>query len=766
MAEFADVIIDITHEKVDRPFQYRIPRRLQDRLTVGCQVEVPFGMGNHIRRGFVVGVSDRAEYAIEKIKEIAGILEGSVSAESQLIQVAWWMKERYGSTMNQALKTVLPVKQQVKPQKKQWVFCLVDREELWKLIQEAAKKKYRARERLLRAFLETNGIPFGLLANQMNISRATIKPLEDKGILMVDSRPLARNPAESYVHESEGAQETRGLVLNSQQQQVVSQIKKEYGEGIRKTYLIHGITGSGKTEIYMELIDYVRSLDKQVILLIPEIALTYQTVMRFCRRFGNQVSFINSRLSAGERYEQFERAKKGEIPIMIGPRSALFTPFRSLGMIIIDEEHEGAYKSEITPRYHAREAALYRASLSGASVVLGSATPSLESYVKAMHGIYGYFKINQRAKKNSVLPRVQVVDMRRELQEGNRSIFSRSLAALIEERLAKKEQVMLFLNRRGYSRFLSCRNCGEAIKCPHCDVTLTLHREMGQENQLVCHYCGYHIPRPKTCPSCGSPYLAPFGTGTQKVEAMVREVFPQARVLRMDLDTTAKKGGHEEIIAAFGAREADILIGTQMIVKGHDFPAVTLVGILAADLSLYASDYQCSERTFQLLTQAAGRAGRDERQGDVIIQTYSPKHYCIEAAAAQDYEAFCKRELEYRKLLHYPPVCVMMTLLIGSEDEALTETAMGKASRLIRTWEESLGPDGNRDRDGDRNADKQLQVIGPVNAPVYKLNDIYRKIIYMKSENYAILIQIRTRTEEMLKTMDKAGQINIQFDFC
>lgn len=766
MAEFADVIIDITHEKVDRPFQYRIPRRLQDRLTVGCQVEVPFGMGNHIRRGFVVGVSDRAEYAIEKIKEIAGILEGSVSAESQLIQVAWWMKERYGSTMNQALKTVLPVKQQVKPQKKQWVFCLVDREELWKLIQEAAKKKYRARERLLRAFLETNGIPFGLLANQMNISRATIKPLEDKGILMVDSRPLARNPAESYVHESEGAQETRGLVLNSQQQQVVSQIKKEYGEGIRKTYLIHGITGSGKTEIYMELIDYVRSLDKQVILLIPEIALTYQTVMRFCRRFGNQVSFINSRLSAGERYEQFERAKKGEIPIMIGPRSALFTPFRSLGMIIIDEEHEGAYKSEITPRYHAREAALYRASLSGASVVLGSATPSLESYVKAMHGIYGYFKINQRAKKNSVLPRVQVVDMRRELQEGNRSIFSRSLAAMIEERLAKKEQVMLFLNRRGYSRFLSCRNCGEAIKCPHCDVTLTLHREMGQENQLVCHYCGYHIPRPKTCPSCGSPYLAPFGTGTQKVEAMVREVFPQARVLRMDLDTTAKKGGHEEIIAAFGAREADILIGTQMIVKGHDFPAVTLVGILAADLSLYASDYQCSERTFQLLTQAAGRAGRDERQGDVIIQTYSPKHYCIEAAAAQDYEAFCKRELEYRKLLHYPPVCVMMTLLIGSEDEALTETAMGKASRLIRTWEESLGPDGNRDRDGDRNADKQLQVIGPVNAPVYKLNDIYRKIIYMKSENYAILIQIRTRTEEMLKTMDKAGQINIQFDFC
>ena len=754
MAEFADVIIDISHEKVDRPFQYRIPRRLQEVLCVGCQVEVPFGMGNHIRRGFVVGVSDRAEYAIEKIKEIAGILEGSVSAESQLIQVAWWMKERYGSTMNQALKTVLPVKQQVKPQKKQWVFCLVGQDELAALVQEAVKKKYRARERLLRAFFETNGIPLGLLANQMNISRSTIKPLEEKGILLVDARPLARNPAEVYVEKGKRRQTGEGLVLNPQQQRVVSQIQKEYGEGIRKTYLIHGITGSGKTEIYMELIDYVRSQGKQIILLIPEIALTYQTVMRFCRRFGSQVSFINSRLSAGERYEQFERAKKGEIPIIIGPRSALFTPFRNLGLIIIDEEHEGAYKSEITPRYHAREVALYRASLSGASVVLGSATPSLESYQKAMHGIYSYFKINRRAKKNSVLPRIQVVDMRRELQEGNRSIFSRSLAAMIDERLGRKEQVMLFLNRRGYSRFLSCRNCGEAIKCPHCDVTLTLHREMGQENQLICHYCGYRIPRPKLCPSCASPYLAPFGTGTQKVETMVREVFPDARVLRMDLDTTAKKGGHEEIISAFGAHEADILIGTQMIVKGHDFPAVTLVGILAADLSLYASDYQCSERTFQLLTQAAGRAGRDERQGDVIIQTYSPKHYCIEAAAAQDYERFFKRELEYRRLLHYPPVCTMMTLLVGSGEEAFVDAAAGKAYQQITAWERAAKTRG------------ELQVIGPVNAPVYKLNDIYRKIIYMKSENYAILIQIRTRTEEMLNAANVDGQLTIQFDFC
>lgn len=752
MAEFADVIIDISHEKVDRAFQYRIPDHLRQKVTIGCQVEVPFGLGNRMRTAYVVRLSDRAEYAPEKIKEIAGVRENSVSAQSQLIQVAWWMKERYGSTMNQALKTVLPVKQQVKPKKKQWLFCLVSRDELEAQILEAARKKYRARERLLRAFLEVNGIPMEMVQNQMNISRTTIKPLEEKGILFLDSRPLMRNPAEGYLpggHASEMRVE-----LNEEQQNAVLNIRKDYQAGIRKTYLIHGITGSGKTEVYMELIEYVRSLGGQVIVLIPEIALTYQTVLRFCRRFGNEVSFINSRLSAGEKYEQFERAKNGEISIMIGPRSALFTPFDRLGLIIIDEEHEGAYKSELTPRYHARETAQYRAQLAGASVILGSATPSLESYTKALHGIYGYFKISRRAKKNSVLPKIQVVDMRRELQDGNRSVFSRSLGALMDDRLRKNEQIMLFLNRRGYSRFLSCRSCGEAIKCPHCDVTLTLHKENGQENQMICHYCGFRIPRPPLCPLCGSPYLAPFGTGTQKVEAMVREVFPEARVLRMDLDTTAKKGGHEEILAAFAAHEADILIGTQMIVKGHDIPSVTLVGILAADLSLYASDYRCSERTFQLLMQAAGRAGRDERPGDVVIQTYSPQHYCIEAAAVQDYEGFCRREMEYRRLLHYPPVCAMMTLLIGSMEEALAETAMSRAFEQISRWEDAGQNCGG------------LQVIGPVNAPVYKLNDIYRKILYMKCENYDILIQIREQTETVLKAAPWSSQIGVQFDFC
>ncbi len=739
MAEFADVIIDITHEKVDRPFQYRIPGKLSEEIHVGCQVEVPFGKGNHIRTGYVVGLSDRAEYDPSRIKEIADICRNSVSAEAQLIQLAWWMKERYGCTMNQALKTVLPVKQQVRRQESRFIRCLISRKELEEAIAEASRKKYRARERLLKSFLETDVIPYEMAAGQLNLTRAAIKPLEEKGILVVDSEAVYRDPGSGFLGEKGKWEED--IRLNEEQQAAADGIISQYDQGIRKTYLLHGVTGSGKTEVYMELIRHVTGLGRQVILLIPEIALTYQTVLRFTKRFGSRVSFMNSRLSQGEKYDQFERAKKGEVQIMIGPRSALFTPFPDLGLIIIDEEHENAYKSEITPRYHAREAAEQRARLGGASLVLGSATPSVETYTKACRGIYGYFRIRKRAKKNSILPKVHIVDMRTELKEGNRSIFSRLLREQMEEKLEKSQQIMLFLNRRGYSRFLSCRSCGEAMKCPHCDVTLTLH----QNGQLICHYCGYQVPRPKLCPVCGSPYLAPFGTGTQKIEAMARETFPGARILRMDLDTTSKKGGHQAILSAFADHQADILIGTQMIVKGHDFPAVTLVGILAADLSLYAPDYRCGEKTFQLLTQAAGRAGRDEKPGQVVIQSYSPEHYCIQTAAAQDYDAFYAREMEYRRLLHYPPACVMMTLLIGSEREEAAGAAMERAAAEAKAFSEA-------------------ELIGPVNAPVYKLNDIYRKILYMKSENYDILIKIRDQVEQVLEGSGLSRSVSTQFD--
>ena len=737
---FAQIIIDISHEKVDRTFDYRIPPRLEDRIFVGVLVKIPFGKGNSLRKGYVVGITDHADYDADKIKEIAEIVEGGVSAESQLIMLAWWLKEQYGSTMNQALKTVLPVKQKVKPKEKKVLRLLIPDEQLEAVTAEAEKKSYKARVRLFKALKENHVIPYEVASGQMNLSAATLKPVIEKGYVALESEEIFRNPVK------DAGSRVKAVELNKEQQAVVSAFCEDYEAGKRETYLIHGITGSGKTEVYMEMISRVISEGMQVIVLIPEIALTYQTVMRFYGRFGNRVSIINSRLSAGERYDQFERARSGDIDIMIGPRSALFTPFARLGMIIIDEEHEGAYKSEVVPRYQAREVAVKRAQMQNASVVLGSATPSLEAYTKALRGEYRLFKLNTRAKADSRLAEVAVVDLREELKEGNKSIFSRKLQQMITDRLEKKEQIMMFINRRGYANFVSCRSCGEAIKCPHCDVTLTLHKD----NRLVCHYCGYSIPMPDQCPGCGSPYIANFGVGTQKIEMMTKKMFPQARVLRMDLDTTSKKGGHEEILSAFAEGDADILIGTQMIVKGHDFPDVTLVGVLAADLSLYTPDYRAAERTFQLLTQAAGRAGRDARHGDVIIQTYNPEHYSIVTAAGQDYETFYRQEMAYRRLMKYPPANVLFTVQLASKsEEALAEAADSLAAHITPQADE-----------------EKIKMIGPVDASVYKINDIYRKILYLKHENYDILIKIRNQMDWFQQEKRELFKgVMVQYDF-
>lgn len=737
---FAQIIIDISHEKVDRTFDYRIPPQLEDRISVGVLVKIPFGKGNSLRKGYVVGITDHADYDADKIKEIDSIVEGSVSAESQLIMLAWWLKEQYGSTMNQALKTVLPVKQKVKPKEKKVLRLLIPEEQLEALTAEAEKKSYKARVRLFKALKENPLIPYEVASGQMNLSAATLKPVIEKGYVALESEEIFRNPVK------DAGSRVKAVDLNGEQQAVADAFCEDYEAGKRETYLIHGITGSGKTEVYMEMISRVISEGMQVIVLIPEIALTYQTVMRFYGRFGNRVSIINSRLSAGERYDQFERARGGDIDIMIGPRSALFTPFSRLGLIIIDEEHEGAYKSEVVPRYHARDVAVKRAQMQNASVVLGSATPSLEAYTKALRGEYRMFSLHTRAKADSRLADVAVVDLREELKAGNKSIFSRRLQQMIGDRLEKKEQIMMFINRRGYANFVSCRSCGEAIKCPHCDVTLTLHKD----NRLVCHYCGYSIPMPDKCPSCGSPYIANFGVGTQKIEMMAKKMFPQARVLRMDLDTTSKKGGHEEILSAFAEGDADILIGTQMIVKGHDFPDVTLVGVLAADLSLYTPDYRAAERTFQLLTQAAGRAGRDARHGDVIIQTYNPEHYSIVTAAEQDYETFYHQEMAYRRLMKYPPVNVLFTVQMASKSEAaLVEAADRLAAHITPQADE-----------------EKVQMIGPVDASVYKINDIYRKILYLKQENYDILIKIRDNIDCFQQEKSEIFKgVVVQYDF-
>ena len=548
--------------------------------------------------------------------------------------------------------------------------------------------------------------------------------------------------------------DTYDKVLNAAQQSVVDAIEGDIAAGLRNTYLIKGVTGSGKTEVYMELIAHCIQSGRQAIVLIPEIALTYQTVMRFFARFGNRVSIINSRLSNGERYDQFERAKNGDIDIMIGPRSALFTPFSNLGLIIIDEEHENSYKSESVPRYHAREVAIEYARMSDAIVVLGSATPSVDSYYKAKTGVYRLLELDKRVDDRP-LPKCEVVDLRQELREGNRSILSTRLQELMEERLLNGQQTMLFLNRRGKSAFMSCRACGFVVKCPHCDVSLSEH----SGGVMVCHYCGYRQPVPKVCPSCGSKYISGFKAGTQKIEAMVAKRFPQARILRMDYDTTRAKDAYEKILQAFSNHEADILIGTQMIVKGHDFSNVTLVGVLAADMSLHVNDFHAAERTFALLTQAAGRAGRGKLPGNVVIQTYDPDHYAIRTAKEQDYEAFYDKEIEYRRLMHYPPVWNMLLVHVTSPDESecgsMAQQVYDIASQMISHTDENQSQD-------DRHL---IQLIGPADATIAKVNDIYRKVIYMKTSDYAALISIKDGIEQAVKADTAMKHANISFDF-
>ena len=655
---FANIIVDITHEKLDKIFQYRVPSRLEGELSIGMEVLVPFGNGNRMIKGYIVGFSEKCDYDLSKVKEITDISGDGVAIEAKLVALAAWMKEHYGGTMIQALKTVLPIKQKEKEKQKKRLRLLLDEEEGREKLGFYLEKNQRARARLMAALLDDPVVDYELVNKKLNITMSVVRALEEQGVLALETEQVYRNPVK------EREVKRREITFTREQKHAIDVFRQDYEKGDYKTYLLHGVTGSGKTEVYMEMIRLAVETGRQAVVLIPEIALTYQTVMRFYRCFGDRVSIMHSRLSAGERYDQMMRAKAGEVDVMIGPRSALFTPFPNLGLIVIDEEHETTYKSEQVPRYHARETAIARSKMEGASVVLGSATPSMEAMYRAKNGEYTLLKMENRSRMQE-MAEVEVVDLREEMRSGNRSILSRKLKERMEEKLAKKEQVMLFLNRRGYAGFLSCRECGHVVKCPHCDVSLSLHRS----GKLVCHYCGYEETKSSVCPECGSRHIGEFRAGTQQIEEMVKKEFPQARVLRMDMDTTREKDGHEKILSAFVDGEADVLVGTQMIVKGHDFPNVTLVGILAADMSLYADDYRAGERTFQLLTQAAGRAGRGEKKGQAIIQTYSPGHYAIETAAAQDYAAFYEEEIRYRELMGYPPAENLLAVLVSGKEE-------------------------------------------------------------------------------------------------
>ncbi|MBD8966207.1 MAG: primosomal protein N' [Coprococcus catus] len=742
MAVYIDVIVDISVNSLDRIFQYRVPEKLLDAVTVGCQVNVPFGSGNRRRQAYVIGVDTVLAYDASKIKDILGVTKAP-AATGQLIALADWMHERYGCTMAQALKTVLPVKKSVK-EVKRTAYFLADREGAQQLLEKSRKsRREKARVRLLEAMLKEGCMSKETVTGVLQISASTIKSILQTGVIREETSQVYRNPVRQRL---DGWQE---VCLNDEQMNAVASIWqnaaicREHWSREQGMHLLYGITGSGKTEVYMALMEKVLNEGRQIIVLIPEISLTLQTVSRFYARFGSQIAVMNSRLSAGERYDQYMRAKRGEASIMIGPRSALFTPFDRLGLIIIDEEHESAYQSEIVPRYQAAEVAARRAEMSGALVVLGSATPSVAVYQKAREGMIGLHRLTQRARTGSRLPDVKVVDLREEFRMKNRGILSQSLHEAMDACLKRGDQMMLFLNRRGYAGFVSCRSCGYVVKCRHCDVSMTVHHH----TLLKCHYCGSEQPMPRVCPSCGSPYIAGFGVGTQKVEEFVQKEFPEARILRMDRDTTSGKDDMGRILQTFSEGGADILIGTQMIVKGHDFANVTLVGILAADLSLFAGDYQSSERTFQLLTQAAGRAGRGDRPGEVIIQTYQPEHYCIQTAAAQDYDSFYSQEIRFRQMLHYPPDRQMMVMLAEGEHDQQTGQAVQKLREIA----------GEADFEA-------VEFIGPSRAGIAKAKDLYRYTMYMKHQDIKELMRLRDFLEGYLKWSQQFSNIYFTFD--
>ncbi len=668
---YAQIIIDITSDALDRAYTYRIPSGME--VAAGDRVSIPFGVSNAIKTGYVIGLTEHVDYDPSKVKEIKSVMDDAISVKEQLIHLASWMSAEYGTTMNQCLKTVLPVKR-------------------------AVRKNARRIDPLLRYACEKD-----------------------------------------EYHE-----------LNPEQQAAADRIIDGFKESVDKPasdvprFLLHGITGSGKTEVYLHVMDKVIKAGYKVIMLIPEISLTYQTVIRVSTRFRGRVAILNSRMSIGERFEQYMKCEKGEVDILVGPRSAVFAPFEKLGIIIMDEEHEGAYKSETAPRYETRDVAYQRAKLCNCPVLYGSATPSVNIYTQALKKEVSLIELHRRAKSGSSLASTEIIDLRDELARGNRSIFSDRLHELITEKLNRHEQIMLFMNRRGYSNFVSCRSCGQSVKCPHCDVSLTLHRD----GIMRCHYCGHEIPLMKKCPVCGSPYLAPFGFGTEKLESLVKQTFPEAVVLRMDADTTKNKGGHEKILEQFRSHKADILIGTQMIVKGHDFPDVTLVGLIAADLSLSAPDFHASEKTFQLITQAAGRAGRDKDSGQVIIQTYQPDHYSIALSAAQNYKLFYEKEIGFRKLMGYPPIEHLMTIQLLSKDEDMLSVMSSSAAEAFKPECEAAG----------------AEFIGPLNASVYKVNDIYRKIVYIKHPEHDIIIQLRDRFTAAVRNVDKRGLVMLNYD--
>ncbi|MBQ9827823.1 MAG: primosomal protein N' [Lachnospiraceae bacterium] len=709
---YASVAVNISIGRQNSIFTYRIPEALQERAVAGVSCIVPFGKGGRTVKGYITEILDDAGMEAERIKDIISLDTNDVDAEARLVKLAGRISRDYGCSMAVAMRTVMPVKSRVKEKTDSIYVLSVSEYEADLMITKLSRDRRAAvKLRALNAIRQRGELKLSELKEEYGVSKQSLSALIRDGLIEEKQNRIYRAPELSLEDK------TPVEALNDEQARTVADILDEP----ERVHLIHGVTGSGKTEVYIALIKEQIKRGRQAIMLIPEIALTTQMFSRFQAVFGDRITVMNSRMSDGERYDQYIRILNGEADVVIGPRTAVFMPFSDLGLIIIDEEHSASYKNEQVPRYSASEIAMMRREDEGATVVLGSATPSVASYYRCEAGEYVLHTMEKRAVAGAELPETCVIDMREELRQGNRSIFSRRLKDQILDRLRKKEQVMLFLNRRGFAGCISCRSCGHVIKCPHCDVSMTVHND----GTMKCHYCGETMPVPAVCPECGSKFIGTFGTGTQKVEYYIRKEFPGARVLRLDRDTASGKDGADRVIAAFRDGEADILVGTQMIANGHDFRNVTLAGILAADLSLYGGDYMSGERTFQLLLQVGGRAGRTDKPGEVTIQTYSPDHYAVRSAAERDYLSFYEKETEFRSRMGYPPFGSMLHIRIESADEEKAVKASASAAGIIR---QAYGG--------------AVNIIGPSEASLAKGKDIYRRTVYIKSRDRELLRDI------------------------
>lgn len=756
MTKIAKVIVDVPLMQTDKPFSYKIPEALLPVITAGSRVHVPFGKGNRLLQGFVVSVDSGSA---QHLKTIIDVLDVEPVLNQEQLELADQMRKTVFSYKISILKSMIPnllnsnYDRLLKPKKglsqeeKDLIFAGKKQINFSQLNQEIQTKslsliqagkidiEYLAKDRKTIKTQKCYDVNLEKLSHLLINKRAKKRQeLKDYLANHPQSGPLSdlyrlfsREVVHYFIKEAvlnisqvevnrtqsyfENIIQSDFLDLNPEQQTAVEQITAAIGSS-NKPYLLEGITGSGKTEVYLHVIDQTLKLGKTAIVLVPEISLTPQMTSRFISRFGSQVAIMHSGLSDGEKFDEWRKMKSNQAKVVVGARSAIFSPLKNIGAIIIDEEHEATYKQESSPRYHAREVALLRAQYHQAVLVLGSATPSIESRARASRGVYNFLQLSQRANPQAHIPKVEIVDFRDYIGQQKVSNLTPVLLDKIKDRLIKKEQVVLMLNRRGYSSFIMCRDCGYVDNCPNCDISLTLHMDTKTMN---CHYCGFLKGIPYICPNCQSRQIRYYGTGTQKAYDELKQVLPEARILRMDVDTTKRKGAHEKILTKFGRHEADILLGTQMIAKGLDFPNVTLVGVLNADTSLNLPDFRSSERTFQLLTQVAGRAGRANKPGEVLIQTYNPNHYAIQLAKEQDYEAFYRYEMRIRKALSYPPYYFTVGLTLSHKDE---QEVIKKSYEIVTLIKEGL-------------TDK-IKILGPTPKPVARTHNLYHYQIIIK----------------------------------